>query len=59
MKHYTDDMRNFNFQSVDVDSVKVMIKKFDPKESTWCWCDDIPGKLPKLLTTNLGIRVAT
>ena len=51
-KHYSDDIRNFDFQSVDADSVMLMIKQLDPKKATGY--DNIPGKLIKIAHQELA-----
>ena len=51
-KHYSDDIRNFDFQSVDADSVMLMIKKLDSKKATGY--DNIPGKLIKIVHQELA-----
>ena len=47
-KHYSDDIKKFYFQSVDADSVMLMIKKFDSEKATGY--DNIPWKLIKICT---------
>ena len=51
-KHYADDIKNFDFQSVDSDSVMLMIKKLDSKKATGY--DNIPGKLMKIAHQELA-----
>ena len=51
-KNYSDDIRNFDFQSVDADSVMLLIKKLDSKKATGY--DNIPGKLIKIAHQELA-----
>ena len=51
-KHYSDDIRNFYFQSVDADSLMLMIKKHDSKKAIGY--DNIPGKVIKIAHQELA-----
>ena len=35
--YYENDIKNFDFQTVDADTVMLMIKNLDSKKSNWLW----------------------
>ena len=49
--YYENDIKNFDFQTVDADTVMLMIKNLDSKKATGC---DIPGKLIKVAHRELA-----
>ena len=50
--YYENDIKNFNFQTVDADTVMLMIKNLDSKKATGY--DKIPGKLIKVAHRELA-----
>ena len=50
--YYENDIKNFDFQTVDADTVMLMIKNLDSKKSTSY--DKIPGKLIKVAHRELA-----